>query len=455
MNFEKMAKLIQEYSEKYRAKFIDVRIEEVDFVSINIENGKVEELEANQDFGIGVRVLINGWGFSSTTSVENFEKTLKIATKMAKISKSETSVYVGDPISDRVEIKMRNHLRDVDLEDKLQFFLRVNKMLETRKIKTRKTFYHDSIVKKTYLNSEGSFVEMVTPRIMIGISVVARANELMQNYWKYFGGTQGWELAEKIDFQYWSRVVVRKVTELLEAKSPPSGKLPVIMDPELTGVFIHEALGHAAEADSVRSGESILTGMIGKKIGVEELTVVDDPTLPGKFGSYIYDDEGVRGKKVEIIKNGVLVNYLTDRETSAVLGLEPNGHGRAQNSSYVPLVRMSNTYVAPSDWEFDEMLEEIKFGVYMIGDKGGQVDITNGSFMFGAKEGYIVRNGEIKEMIRDVALSGDILQILKSIRAIGNDLKIEFPGFCGKGQWVPVDDGGPHVLTEAIVGGLG
>jgi len=182
--------------------------------------------------------------------------------------------------------------------------------------------------------------------------------------------------------------------------------------------------------------------------------VVDDPTLPGKFGSYIYDDEGIKARKVEIIKDGILKEYLLDRETAAFFGLEPNGHGRAQSYNYQPLVRMSNTYIEPRDWSFEEMLEEVKNGLYLIGDKGGQVDIANGTFMFGAKEGYIIENGEIKTPIRDVALSGKILDVLKNIRAIGNDLKIEFPGYCGKGQWVSVDDGGPHILTRALVGGL-
>ncbi|WP_169791821.1 TldD/PmbA family protein, partial [Thermococcus celericrescens] len=171
-------------------------------------------------------------------------------------------------------------------------------------------------------------------------------------------------------------------------------------------------------------------------------------------GSYVYDDEGIRARRVEIIRDGVLVNYLNDRETSALLGLEPNGHGRAQGYNYQPLVRMSNTYVEPGDWSFEEMVEEVKNGLYMVGDKGGEVDTAGGTFTFGAREGYVIENGKVKEMVRDVALSGSILDVLKNIRAIGNDLKVDFPGYCGKGQWVPVDDGGPHVLTRALVGGL-
>jgi len=180
---------------------------------------------------------------------------------------------------------------------------------------------------------------------------------------------------------------------------------------------------------------------------------VDDPTLPGKFGSYAYDDEGLPGKRVEIIKNGVLNEYLNDRETAALLGLVPNGHGRAQSYAHQPLVRMSNTYVEAGTWEPEEIFEEVRHGLYMIGDKGGEVDVATGTFTFGAKEGYIVENGELKVHLRDVSLSGNLLEVLRSIKAIGRDVRIQFPGYCGKGQWVPVDDGGPHVLTEALVGG--
>ncbi|NJE46720.1 TldD/PmbA family protein [Thermococcus sp. GR7] len=451
---ERLMRKAEELARRYGILYYEIRITKVTASHLTMQNSQLEELALNTEIGIGVRAFNGAWGFSSANDMSRAERAIETAMKIAKLSKGDSRIYLGDPVKDRAEIKVKQSFLDVDIEDKLSLVKEVDSLLKGDSISNRSVSYGDGLKEQLYFNSLGSEIETVVPRIRLSFSVTAKGNGEMQQYWKSFGGAAGWELVEGVDLTHWTAFVRKKAISLLSAKSPPSGEFDVIMDPELTGVFIHEALGHAAEADAIKTGESILTGRLGERIAVEELTVVDDPTLPGKFGSYIYDDEGIRAKRVEIIKNGVLLNYLNDRETAAVLGLEPNGHGRAQGYSYQPLVRMSNTYVEPRDWSFEEILSEVKHGLYMIGDKGGEVDTANGTFTFGAKEGYIIENGEIKEQVRDVALSGKILDVLKNIRAIGSDLVVEFPGYCGKGQWVPVDDGGPHVLTRAVVGGL-
>ncbi|NJE43274.1 TldD/PmbA family protein [Thermococcus sp. GR6] len=451
---ERLMRKAEELARRYGILYYEIRITKVTASHLTMQNSQLEELALNTEIGIGVRAFNGAWGFSSANDMSRVERAIETAMKIAKLSKGDSRIYLGDPVNDRAEIKVKQSFLDVDIEDKLSLVKEVDSLLKGDSISNRSVSYGDGLKEQLYFNSLGSEIETVVPRIRLSFSVTAKGNGEMQQYWKSFGGAAGWELVEGVDLTHWTAFVREKAISLLSAKSPPSGEFDVIMDPELTGVFIHEALGHAAEADAIKTGESILTGRLGERIAVEELTVVDDPTLPGKFGSYIYDDEGIRAKRVEIIKNGVLLNYLNDRETAAVLSLEPNGHGRAQGYSYQPLARMSNTYVEPRDWSFEEMLSEVKRGLYMIGDKGGEVDTANGTFTFGAKEGYIIENGEIKEQVRDVALSGKILDVLKNIRAIGSDLIVEFPGYCGKGQWVPVDDGGPHVLTRAVVGGL-
>jgi len=197
-----------------------------------------------------------------------------------------------------------------------------------------------------------------------------------------------------------------------------------------------------------------MKGLEGKRIGSNELTVVDDPTLFPEFGSYFIDDEGVRARKVKLIENGVFKHYMNDLETSIKFAMEPNGHARAQSYADEPLVRMSCTYVAPRDWKFDEILEELKNGVYLKGFKGGQVDPLEGTFLFTAKMGYVVRNGELDYLIKDVSIGGLTLELLKNIIAIGNDLKFK-GGFCGKGgQRMPNTTGSPHLLIKnALVGG--
>ncbi|USG99426.1 TldD/PmbA family protein [Thermococcus argininiproducens] len=454
MEIETLVRKAEKLATKYKVKYYEVRIARVNATHIEIQNSHFEDISSNMEIGIGVRVFDGSWGFSSANDLRRAEKALEAAMKIAKTSKGNSKIYLGDPLTDEAEIKVKKSFLDVDLEEKIELLKTLDSLLKGDHIPNRKITYGDGIKEQFYFNSLGSEIKTIVPKIRLSFSVTAKENDDMQTYWKVFGGTTGWESIEDIDLEYWASFVKNKATSLLQAKLPPSGEFDIIMDPELTGVFIHEALGHAAEGDAIKNGESILEGKLGQNIAVDELTVVDDPTLKKKFGSYIYDDEGIKARKVEIIKDGVLNEYLLDRETAAFFGTESNGHGRAQSYNYQPLVRMSNTYIEPRDWNFEEMIEEVKNGLYLIGDKGGQVDIANGTFMFGAKEGYLIENGKIKYHIRDVALSGKILDILKNIRGIGKDLKVNFPGYCGKGQWVSVDDGGPHILTRALVGGL-
>ncbi|MBP1911257.1 TldD/PmbA family protein [Thermococcus stetteri] len=454
MEVESLMRTAEELARKHGVGYYEIRISRVIMTEVSMSNGQLRGLSSNSETGIGARAFNGAWGFSSANDRGRFEKAIETAMKIAKLSRGDSKIYTGDPVVDEAEMPVKKPFSEVNIEDKVALVKETDSMLTGEKIVNRNVSYHDILVETVYFNSLGSEIRTVVPRIRFGFSVTAKGNGEMQQYWKSFGGTLGWEMVEGIDLSHWTSLVVEKANALLRAGSPPSGELPVIADPELTGLFIHEALGHAVEADLVKNGDSILAGRLGEKIAVDGLTVVDDPTLPGKFGSYIYDDEGIKGRRVEVIRDGVLVNYLNDRETAEYFGLEPNGHGRAQSYAHQPLVRMGNTYVEAGDWSFDEMLEEVKYGLYMIGDKGGQVDTANGTFTFGAREGYIIENGEPKEMVRDVALSGKILDVLKNIRAIGKDVRIEFPGYCGKGQSVPVDDGGPHILTRALVGGL-
>ncbi|WP_456421561.1 TldD/PmbA family protein [Thermococcus sp.] len=451
---EWLIKKAEELARKHGVDYYEIRLVRVTSTRLSMSNGQLRELSINSELGIGARAFNGAWGFSSANDRERFEKALETAMKIAKLSRGSGRIHLGEPVADNVELKVRKPFKDIDLEEKLSLVKETDSFLRGDKIVNRTVYYGDSVVETLYFNSLGSEIRTVVPRVRFGFSVTAKEGGEMQQFWKSFGGTAGWELVEGIDLHHWTSHVKEKALELLSARFPPSGEMDVIADPELTGVFIHEALGHAVEADSVKNGDSILAGKLGERIAVEGLTVVDDPTLPGKFGSYPYDDEGIKAKRVEIIRNGVLVSYLNDRETAEYFGLEPNGHARAESYNYQPLVRMGNTYVEPGDWTLEEMLEEVKRGLYMLGDKGGEVDTANGTFTFGAKLGYVIENGEIKEPVRDVALSGKILDVLANIRAIGNDLRIEFPGYCGKGQWVPVDDGGPHILTKALVGGL-
>ena len=246
----------------------------------------------------------------------------------------------------------------------------------------------------------------------------------------------------------------KRAVRQLEATSVKGGKYTVVLDPYLSGVFIHEAFGHLSEADFVYENPSmqeLLT--LGKPLGIEQLNVTDDATLDDLPGSIKYDDEGVPGQRKYLIKNGVLQQRLHSLETAGKMHEVPTGNARAIRASYPPIVRMTNTAIEPGDTSFDEMIKDIDEGVYAVRMLGGQ---TNGEmFTFAAAEGYMIRDGKIAEPVSDVTLSGNVFQTLKDIEAIGDDT-LYTSGGCGKGGQMPlpVSVGGPHLrIKNVVIGG--
>jgi TldD protein len=250
------------------------------------------------------------------------------------------------------------------------------------------------------------------------------------------------------------RNAAQVAVDLLSAGHAKGGRMRAVLDPELAGVFAHEAVGHASEGDLVQEGNSVLAQKTGESIGNNRLTIVDDPSIP-EFGFEPFDAEGVAVRYTEIIKKGVVNAFLHSRETLAAVGNGIAGHARAMGAE-PPLVRMSNTYIENGDSTREEIIEVCKNGILLKGSRGGQVDPGRGVFQFNAEYGYLIENGECTRMVRDVSLSGDILSTLHGILLCANDRAMH-PGYCGKGgQSVPVSDGAPHVLLDnAVVGGSG
>ncbi len=242
---------------------------------------------------------------------------------------------------------------------------------------------------------------------------------------------------------------VSGLEDLVRAGRGPELAERVVVDPELLGVVVHEAFGHAVEGDLVARGESILAGRIGERVASGEVTVVDDPTVEGAFGSYPFDDEGVEARRTVLVRDGVLEGFLTDLNSSVELGLEPTGNGRVEAIGDHVQVRMSVTYVEPGDASKEELFEEAGDGaVLLVGSKGGQTDTVTGSFQFSAKLGYVIEGGEPSEPVKDVGLTGDTMGFLKGVRMLSEEVELH-PGYCGKGgQLVPVADGGPYALVE-------
>jgi len=436
-----------------RVEYADIRAGTSRTSSILMKDGNLQEVKSGRASGFRIRVLRNGsWGFAFTDEPSRLGEMALKAIKMAGSLRGDVQVGSGAPSLDKTMVRSSRPPSDVSAAEKRELVSDAHHAASVDGVVSTTVSYVDMESSSAFLNSEGSLIEMAETRVALFLNAVASDGSGIQFGHKSCGGTGGFEILEREDIEELGRRTGEKAVRLLKASPPPSGRFDIVTDPELTGVFIHEALGHAAEADLILQGDSILEGKLGEKIASEGVTIIDDPTIDG-FGSYSYDAEGVRAAETVLVENGVLTSLLNSRETAFKLGLEPSGNARSAIGDQ-PIVRMSNTYLKPGDLSFDELIEDIRNGVYLRGSRGGQVDTGKGIFQFNAAESFRIQDGEIAEPVKDVSLSGNVLETLKNVDGVGSDFRLGI-GFCGKsGQSVPVGDGGPHVrIRNAMVGG--
>ncbi|BDZ71040.1 TldD/PmbA family protein [Methanobacterium petrolearium] len=438
--------------EKY-VDYADIRAHESENTVIVMKDGKIQEIRSGLDTGVCIRVLKKGaWGFSYTNQLDRMDHMVESAIKLADNLSSDVKLAPVETRSDKVKSNARIKLSDVSLEDKKTAMCEVEDAANLDKVISTTVNYVDGEGTTLFMNSEGSSITMEENRVALFLNAVAASETGIQFGHKSTGGAKGFEVIEKEDLELLGRTAATKAVRLLDASPPPSGRFPIVMDSELTGVFIHEALGHASEADLILQNDSILKGKMNAQIGSSLVTIIDDASMDA-FGYYAYDAEGVKTKKNVLVEDGVLVSLLSSRETAAKLDISSSGNARSGIGDQ-PIVRMSNTYLKPGEMTFEELIEDISNGIYLKGSRGGQVDTGKGVFQFNAAESFIIGNGEIKDPLRDVSLSGNILEILQKVDAVGSDFHLGV-GFCGKaGQTAPVGDGGPHTrVSEATVGG--
>ncbi len=429
------------------AEYCDVRRETVKETFLELKNGEKEKAIAGTDSGYMIRVLYeDGW---SAVSVS--EKALKLAKKNNEVREEKSGVSIQDPTTEITEIGMDESFLEIGMEEKMEYLQDLEKQLKQDHVRSTELGYSDALVKKEIYTGEGTEIEMKIPRVMARFQITGKSDTL-QTVSESVGDTSGYEIT-KDAYKKTERLLERLET-LLEADSPPSGRMPIIMDPELAGIFVHEAFGHAAEGDLVASGDSCLENKLGENVASENVTIVDDPTMDG-YGKFPYDDEGTKAEKRVLVKNGELNNYILDKKSSWKLDMDPNGGARAESYRNKPLVRMSNTIMKKGDMKLEELLEQIDHGIYAKSSRGGQVDPSQGTFQFNAEIAELIENGERKGPVRDVSFNGFTLETLKNVVGMTEEVDYSGVGACGKdGQRAPVGSGGPNVLiSEATVGG--
>lgn len=436
--------------------YADIRAQTYTTDITKLNNQEVEALNKNEGYSYGIRVLINGsTGFAHSTKLNDAEGVLKQAIKNAKLLKQGVKINTpGEKISDKIIIKPQINPFDIDYKDKIGFLKEVISSLRKEDLIKNAT----ATLIFTKENNEFITINKKISQEFIQTAFVCEAtarklNEI-EHARKTLGAFKGYEALKEIDEEFLKSLKDEVITNL-NAKHAPVGRMPIVCDQALTGVFFHEAIGHACEADSIINKSSVFINKKDQKIGSELVTLYDDPTMD-TWGRYTYDDEGIKAKRVPMFNEGVLSGFLHSLETASIMNEEPTGNGRAQDPSSLPLPRMSNTVLKPGTSTKEEMIKGVKKGIYALGFSGGVVEPVTGQFSFKAERAYLIENGEITTPLKEVTLSGNILQTIKLINAVGNDPRdAKQASYCGKsGQHVNVADISPHIrISEIIVGG--
>jgi TldD protein len=437
-------------------KYYDLRHVSGQVTHIDIDNGVVESAGTSFFNKAVLRVLDRtGWGvlqidnFTPCTG-RKFNDLIESAQKLAGLT--EEIVELGEVPHGLLPVPpMKEDPRSVSIEEKSSLLTEIEEAARHLAVTNRRANYIERIEQVRFEDSSANEYTYEMCRSGFNVLAVASRNGNVQMGYEREHTIHGFDLRHR---QESGKKAADIAVALLDAGAVKGGKMNAVLDPELAGVFAHEAVGHASEGDLIQEGSSVLKGRTGEKIAGEILTIVDDPALCG-FGFDPVDAEGTKVLRTEIIRQGVVNAFLHDRESLAAVGNGLAGHARAMPGE-PPLVRMSNTFIENGDSTKEEIFAECKNGIFLVGSRGGQVDPGRGIFQFNAEYGYCVEHGECTKMLRDVSLSGEILSTLHKITLCGNDRKMS-PGYCGKGgQSVPVSDGAPHVLLlDAVVGGSG
>jgi TldD protein len=447
-------------AKKLGAEYAEARAETLFKTMLTLKEGRVEAAKQGVENGVALRVLVNGaWGFASVGSLnaEILTSAVSEACKMAKTAslqlKNPIKLAKTPVVEDHVRIQSRKNPAEISMEDKIKTALAINRntLSYDKRIKSCTIDYLDLTGTSYFTNSEGTYIEQDKLYVWSRMTASAAQKGVFTFSREEIGSTTGYELFDRETPELLGDKLARRATEQLEAKAPKGGNFPVVLGPNVVGVLVHEAFGHLAEADLALSG-GVLASNLGKKIASDIVTFYDDGTINGAFGSFKYDDEGVRTQKTLLINDGIVAGLMHNLETAQKFNAEPTGNARAEDFRVEPIIRMRNTFMEPRDRSFEELVEDLRFGYYFKSFRGGQANV-DGTFQVGIQEGYEIVNGEVGEPVRDASISGNTLETLFKVDAVGKDFELS-AGRCGKGQTAFVCDGGPHIrVKEVTVGG--
>ncbi|MBI2312223.1 MAG: metalloprotease TldD [Betaproteobacteria bacterium] len=428
----------------------------------SLEEGIVKTGSFNIDQGVGVRAVSGdktAFAYSDDISVAALEAAARATRAIAhqgaggkvQVVKRGEGRRLYEP---RDPIASLNDAEKVALLERLEGIARAMDPKVTQVMASLAAEYDVMLVAR----ADGLIAADVRPLVRLSLQVIAEHKGRREQGSAGGGG--------RFDFAYFSdevlkdyarRAVAQALTNL-EARPAPAGPMTVVLGPGWPGVLLHEAIGHGLEGDFNRKGSSAFSGRIGQRVAAPGVTVVDDGTLPQRRGSLNIDDEGNPTQRTVLIEDGVLRGYMQDSLNARLMGVAPTGNGRRESFAHIPMPRMTNTYMLNGAMDPQEIIRSVKSGLYAVNFGGGQVDITNGKFVFSASEAYLIEDGRVTAPVKGATLIGNGPDVLTRVAMIGNDLGLD-PGIgtCGKdGQSVPVGVGQPTLRIDGLtVGGTG
>ena len=449
------------------AQYADARAEQYEHKSILIENKEIEYVKTKKDIGIGIKIIKDGvWNFCSITEPHSFKQIKELIDNTIKNSK-----YYGKNKKNKIKLYsnpskkfIKNYpvLKTPELEELIDIGIECNKIiLDMPKIIKSIANPLVSINSKFFINSEGSeILQNYTDTTMDMISV-AHESGMTQSINTTEGGKGGLEqLIQNNKVQEKAKEIALKASQLIYAKPVREEKSTVVMNPDFVSLLTHEILGHPSEADRVLgkemawAGGAWWNGQIGEKIGSEQLSVFDDPTIENSLGWYYFDDEGVETQKTTLVEDGILKNHMQNRETAEIFNTKPTGNMRSTNYRFMPLIRMGCTCIEKGNWEVNEMIKEVKNGFLISDMKIPSIDMNRYNWSISCQYAQKIENGEITDLLRDVIVMGTAPDFFKSIDACGKDFKVRPITNCGKGdpmQSMKMGNGGPSIRGTATV----
>lgn len=440
-------------------EYADIFEEERRALTVHLEDEKIEKVVSGLDCGVGIRLISGGktaYAFSNDSSEDSL---IELADTLRSTFRREGGDIVLDlrKATPGVDFTIEKFPDEVPMARKIGLLKEANRAARAydRSVRQVSVTYRDSIQKVRIATSAGAIADDERIHTLCIVNVIAADDKgSVQTGYETAGGHIGFELfdglpAEELALRASSRSVM-----MLRARRAPGGRMPVVISSEAGGTLIHEAIGHGLEADLAQAGLSVYSHKTGTEVASGIVTVMDDATLPGKRGSYRFDDEGTPSGRTILVDKGVLVGYMYDRLTAMGDAVKSTGNGRRESYRHRPIPRMSNTFIAPGDAAPEDIVKSTPAGLFVKKMGGGQVNTVTGDFVFDVQEGYRIENGSIGEPLRGATLTGNGPEVLRSIDIVASDLGFSI-GTCRKdSQGVPVSDAMPTVrIREMVVGG--